>query len=115
MLSLHGPVVLYKQHCAVSGVRGIFFPLRCVDWGLPAEVLLSSRAARRVAREGAVQSFDQAALALNEDWGTHLDGKQIERWSQAIGRAVLLRRDAEVAAYDRGVRPTTAQMPRRCW
>jgi hypothetical protein len=60
-----------------------------------------------VAREGALQSFDQAALALNEDWGTHLDGKQVERWSEAIGRAVMGMRDAEVTAYERGIRPAT--------
>jgi hypothetical protein len=70
--------------------------------------LLTSRAARRVAREGATQSFDQAALALNEDWDTQLDGKQVERWSEAMGRAVMLRRDAEVAAYEQGIRPAAA-------
>jgi hypothetical protein len=78
---------------------------------LPAEVLLTSRGARRVAREGVLQSFDQAALALNEDWGTHLDGKQVERWSQAIGRAVRVRRDAEVAAYAQGIRPAAPRNP----
>ena len=54
-----------------------------------------------------MQSFDQAALALNEDWETHLDGKQVERWSEAIGRAVMSTRDAEVAAYEQGIRPAT--------
>ena len=68
-------------------------------------MLLTSRAARRVAREGAVQSFDQAAKALNEDWGTELDGKQIQRWSEAMGRVVTLARDAEVVAYEGGLRP----------
>jgi hypothetical protein len=58
-----------------------------------------------VAREGAVQSFDQAALALNEDWGVHLDGKQVQRWSEAMGRVVAWSRDAEVVAYGAGVRP----------
>ena len=72
---------------------------------------MTSRAARRVAREGARLSFDQAALALNEDWGTHLDGKQVERWSEAIGRAVMLMRDAEVAAYEEGIRPATTRNP----
>jgi hypothetical protein len=54
-----------------------------------------------------MQSFDQAALALNEDWGTGLDGKQVERWAEAIGQAVMRMRDAEVAAYEQGVRPAT--------
>lgn len=73
--------------------------------------MLTPRAARRLAREGALQSFDQAALALNEDWGTHLDGKQIQRWSEALGRVVRLARDAEVRAYDRGCRPAAAPNP----
>jgi hypothetical protein len=73
--------------------------------------LLTSRAARRVAREGALQSFDQAALALNEDWGVHLDGKQVQRWSEAIGQAVTQARDAEVRAYEEGIRPATLRNP----
>lgn len=68
---------------------------------------LTPRAARRLAREGALHSFDQAALALNEDWGTHLDGKQIQRWSEAIGRVIVREREQEVAAYERGCRPTS--------
>ena len=55
-----------------------------------------------------MQSFDQAALALNEDWGIHLDGKQVERWSEAMGRTVIRMRDAEVARYEQGIRPTAA-------
>lgn len=74
---------------------------------MPAEVPLTARAARRVAREGALHSFDQAALALNEDWGTHLDGKQIQRWSEAIGRAVVGEREQEVQAYEQGCRPAS--------
>ncbi len=68
---------------------------------------LTPRAARRVAREGSLHSFDQAALALNEDWGTHLDGKQIQRWAEAIGRTVVSARDAEVRAFEQGNRPAT--------
>ncbi len=41
-------------------------------------------------------------MALNEDWGTHLDGKQIQRWSEALGRTVMLERDAEARAHDSG-------------
>ncbi|MCH7884855.1 MAG: hypothetical protein IIC01_06335, partial [Planctomycetes bacterium] len=74
---------------------------------MPREVPLTPRAARRVAREGALHSFDQAALALNEDWGTHLDGKQIQRWAEAIGRTVVSARDAEVRAFEQGIRPAT--------
>ena len=75
------------------------------DWGLPAEVPLTPRAARRVAREGALHSFDQAALALNEDWGLHLDGKQVQRWAEKLGATVAAARDGEVRAFERGQRP----------
>jgi hypothetical protein len=60
-----------------------------------------------VAREGALHSFDQAALALNEDWGTHLDGKQVQRWSEAMGEMLTRARDAEVRAYEQGQRPAS--------
>lgn len=74
---------------------------------MPVEVPLTPRAARRVAREGALHSFDQAALALNEDWGTHLDGKQIQRWSEAMGRVVVKEGQQEVRAYEQGCRPAS--------
>ncbi len=72
---------------------------------------MTARAARRVAREAATQSFDQAALALNEDWGTHLDGKQLQRWSEAMGRVVTSARDAEVRAFEQGHRPESVLNP----
>jgi len=90
----------------VERVAGLF-PPQVRDWGLPGEVLLTSRAARRVAREGALQSFDQAALALNEDWGTPLDGKQVQRWSEAMGRLLTGVRAAELRAYEQGQRPAS--------
>ena len=40
-----------------------------------------------------MHSFPQAALALNEDWGTQLDGKQVQRWAEAIGRTVVSARE----------------------
>lgn len=75
---------------------------------MPAEVPLTPRAARRLGRESVLHSFDQAALALNEDWGTHLDGKQVQRWSEAMGAVLASARDEEVRALERGVRPATA-------
>ena len=84
---------------------GALFPPQVRDWSLLAEVSLTPRAGRRVAREGALQTFDPAARALNEDWGTHLDGKQIQRWSESMGNVARLARDAEVLAYERGHRP----------
>ena len=85
----------------------VLFPPQVRDWGLPQEVPLTPRAARRVAREGASYSFDQAALALNEDWGTHLDGKQIQRWSESIGQVVARARQQEVREYEQGCRPAS--------
>jgi len=81
------------------------FPPQVRDWDLPAEVPLTPRAARRVAREGALHSFDQAALALNEDWDAHLDGKQIQRWAERLGRTVSAALDSEVLAFEQGRRP----------
>lgn len=67
---------------------------------------MTPRAAERVARESAVQSFDNAARALCIDWGLEvLDGKQVQRWGEALGRSMVKARDAEVLAYEQGRRP----------
>jgi len=70
---------------------------------------LTPRAARRMAREGVLHSFDQAAMALNEDWRTSLDGKQVQRWSEALGASITAARDAEVRAHEQG-RPPASPM-----
>jgi hypothetical protein len=67
--------------------------------------LLSTKGARRVARESAVQSFQKAADAINEDWDTGLDGKQIQRWAQALGQEVLEQRQTELEACEQGRPP----------
>ena len=85
----------------------VLFPPQVRDWGLPAEVPLTAHAARRVARDGALQAFDKAAAALGEDWGWTLDGKQIQRWSEAIGRTMVQGREAEVRAFEQGHRPAS--------
>jgi hypothetical protein len=74
---------------------------------LPAEAPLTPRAAERLSREAAVQAFDNAARALSIDWcmESSLDGKQVQRWSEALGRTMVRRRDAEVLAYEEGRRP----------
>jgi hypothetical protein len=65
-----------------------------------------------VVREVAVQSNDQAAAALNEDWNTNLDGKQIGRWAQRFGSRLARERDAAVTASEGGVRlPVPANPP----
>ena len=66
---------------------------------------MTPRAARRLAREGVLQAFDPAARALNEDWGTHLDGKQVQRWAETLGALLATARDAEVRAFEQGQRP----------
>jgi hypothetical protein len=66
---------------------------------------LSPQAAQRLAREAVVQSFDLAARALNEDWGTRYDGTQVQRYAEKLGRWVVQRQQAEVRAYEQGRRP----------
>jgi hypothetical protein len=81
------------------------FPPQDRDWSLPAEAPLTPRAAERLGREAAEKAFDPAARSLNYDWGTTLDGKQVQRWAEALGRTVAAERDAEAAAFRRGRRP----------
>jgi hypothetical protein len=86
-------------------VTGLFPPQER-SLALPAEVPLTPRAAERLGREAAIQPFDQAAKALQIDWGMTMHGRQVQRWSQALGRSLVVHRDREVLAYqERGVRP----------
>lgn len=63
-------------------------------------------AARRLSRESAVQPFAGAAKALKEDWGLEsLDPRQVQRWSEALGRTLVVQRDGQVQAYKEGRRP----------
>ena len=71
------------------------FPPQARDWGLPMAMSLSPKAAARVAREAAVQRFDPAARALNEDWGTQYDGRQVQRWAEA-GRSTGARTSSRI-------------------
>lgn len=82
------------------------FPPQERALALPAEAPLTPRAAERLGREAAIQPFDQAAKALQIDWGRAMHGRQVQRWSQALGSALVVRRDREVLAYqERGIRP----------
>ncbi len=58
-----------------------------------------------MAREAATQSFDNAARALNIDWGTSFDGKQIQRWGEALGRTLLDARAKELKSFQAGCLP----------
>lgn len=42
---------------------------------------------------------------MNIDWGTQLDGKQIQRWGEAFGQSLVDRRQAELEAFKKHVRP----------
>ena len=66
---------------------------------------MSPHAAQRMARESATQPFDSAAKAINLDWGTNYDGKQMQRIGEALGRTLVGKREAERRACERGERP----------
>jgi hypothetical protein len=72
---------------------------------LPAEGNLSPHAAERICREAAQKAFDEAAKSLNRDWQTSWDGKQIQRWSEALGRTIVRQRDRQTQAYREGHYP----------
>jgi hypothetical protein len=72
---------------------------------LPSEANLSPRAAERICREAAQRTFDEAARSLNLDWATTLDGKQVQRWSEALGRGMVRTRDRQTQAYREGRYP----------
>lgn len=87
------------------------FPPQDREWSLPSEAPLTAQAARRLAREAATQQgFEPAARALGEDWAMAdppLHAEQVRRWSEALGRSAVARRDAEVRDYQRGQRPAS--------
>lgn len=60
-----------------------------------------------MSREATVQAFDMAAEALNEDWGTQLDGKQIQRWAEAVGHRMVEERAAELREAQCGRPPAS--------
>lgn len=66
---------------------------------------LTPQAAERMAREAATQTFDPAAKSLNADWGTHYDGKQIQRWAEHIGGQVVAIEERERMVQSKGRRP----------
>ena len=77
---------------------------------MPVEVDLSPKAAEKVAREAAVQSFDNAARSIAIEWCMdRLDGKQVQRWSEKLGERVVNDRRRTVEAYERGERPPCKQ------
>lgn len=61
----------------------------------------------RVSRECVERSYDCAAAALNEDWTSHFDGRDLQRWTEKIGARLVCERDAAVTAYACGQRITS--------
>lgn len=104
VLTPDGPVVIDKQHGRCRSCGGSF-PPQNRDWALPGEANLSPRAAERVCREAAGKAFDEAAKSLNIDWKLTLNRKQIQRWSEALGRGMVAGRDRQVQAYREGRYP----------
>jgi len=83
------------------------FPPQNRDWALPVEAPLTPRAAERLCRESAGQgSFANAARAMEIDWGVKLDARQVQRWADALGDAVVLRQDREVLEMEEGRHPS---------
>jgi hypothetical protein len=78
---------------------------------LPAEAPLSPLAAERVCRESAHRSFDEASRSLNIDWKQNWDGKQMQRWSEALGRGLVRQRDHDAQAYREGHYPAGPANP----
>jgi hypothetical protein len=46
---------------------------------------------------------------LNLDWGTSFDGKQIQRWGEALGRTLLEVREKELRCFKKGDLPDATQ------
>jgi hypothetical protein len=72
---------------------------------LPVEANLSPLAAERISREAIQKSFDEAARSLNIDWKQAWDGKQIQRWSEALGRGLVRLRERQTEDYRKGQIP----------
>lgn len=90
---------------AAAAVAAALFPPQNRDWALPAEAHLSPHAAERICREAAGKSFDEAAKSLDRDWKIRLDGKQVQRWSEALGRGMVAQRDRQSQQHREGRYP----------
>jgi hypothetical protein len=85
-------------------VAGLFPPQER-DFLLPTEAPLTAKAAERLARESAIQTFAPAARALSIDWQVNLDGKQIQRWAEALGKTLRSKQAEAVEALKQGHHP----------
>lgn len=82
---------------------------------MPSEADLSPHAAERLCREAAGKSFEESAQSLNRDWKASLDGKQIQRWSEALGRGMVRQRDRQSQAQREGRYMEGPANAPNCW
>jgi hypothetical protein len=68
---------------------------------------LTALGAERVAREAAQKAFGESARAISMDWHLDkaLDAKEIQRWGERLGDALVEQRAVEVQAMAQGVNP----------
>ena len=52
-----------------------------------------------MAREAATQADASAARAINEDWGSEFDSRQVNRWSRKLGELPLKQRKQQVQEF----------------
>jgi len=88
-------------------VAGLFPPQER-DFLLPTEAPLTAKAAERLGRESAIQTFAPAARALSIDWQVTLDGKQVQRWGEALGFRLSQEQAQRVEALKQGHYPAPA-------
>jgi hypothetical protein len=91
-----------KNNAAAAEPVKALFPPQNRDWALPVEAPLTPRALRRVSRECVDGTFDRAAAALNEDWSTSWDGRDLQRWTEKVGTRMVAERDIGVTASESG-------------
>ena len=78
---------------------------------MPVEAPLTPKALLRISRECAEKSYDCATAALNEDWGSRYDGRDLQRWTEKVGARLVAERDAQVVAYNCGQRIASPENP----
>ena len=105
----------WASRACVAGLATGLFPPQQRDWNLPAAVPLSPKAYGRLTREAIVQAFAKAAQALNEDWGSAYDGRQVQRWAQKAGEELLAQQAARSKPMNRVGIPWDPRTIRSCW
>jgi len=58
-----------------------------------------------MAREAATQTDAGAAKAINEDWRANFDARQINRWTEALGRIPLEQQKRQILDMESGIHP----------